>query len=361
MIIFLDSTALISDYHLDSTQFNILVESKTKLGIKLSIPKLVLDETVNKYRENLESYAKKIEKAQSNFRRLTKKETIEINEVPDVDELTSEYHDYLINYFEEYDIEIIPLPDIPVAEIIERDLNRKKPFSGSSGYRDYLIWRSVVSSSNISSHREIVFISNNKSDFANDKKLHQDLKDELKKLHVVNRYRFKYYRNIKVFNNKYILPNLNSVDDINKELKKHDIEDVDILKWIKDSLNDIIIEEDLLLIGAELEPHMASAGLPDLLHPPSINVKNILRLPNSDIVFNIELTLELGYDIDIEWEDYIKYDKIKEIMGSPVQSFSWVSMECSNKFNLELNLIFDIDSEKIKFHDVVNIEAEYSF
>ena len=79
-----------------------------------------------------------------------------------------------------YRAKITPYPDISHEIIARRALDRRKPFDvrGHNGYRDTLLWISVLSAATDS---KVMFVSDNSADFAKNKQMPTELADDLLK------------------------------------------------------------------------------------------------------------------------------------------------------------------------------------
>lgn len=357
MIVTLDTNILYNDFRMNGSLFNILLGSKDKLGIKVKVPELVFQETVNKYSEKLKSDIADLEEDTT---ALEKKLGRQINnEIKDLDikEETENYRAYLKEKFENNDIEIVNTPNVELNEIIEKDLNRKKPFSKSSGYRDYIIWRTVARMGRISIQEEIIFISHNTSDFSDgDGNLHHDLSDELENLQIPNTYRYGYLTHLGAFNEKYILPHLTKLESINEELSQRGFDELDLHAWVKDNLYYILDEETLLIVGGDLNPGVGQAGIPTLISPPKIENEEIYKLGNSDLALKFDLTLNVEYDIDLTNQDFFASPRLRNFFDSWGDStIGW-----HNIFQLEMELIVDGNTGKIRTFDTISMDKKIS-
>ena len=74
MKIVLDTNIIFSDFHLKGAKINGLCESVKSTGDSVYIPAIVVDESINKYREKLQECKSKIDKSISDFKRLTGKD-----------------------------------------------------------------------------------------------------------------------------------------------------------------------------------------------------------------------------------------------------------------------------------------------
>ncbi len=77
---------------------------------------------------------------------------------------------------------ILPYPDLPHREVARRALARRRPFDplGHDGYRDALVWESVLALARTLSRERLVLVSRNRKDFAaDDGSLHADLRRDV--------------------------------------------------------------------------------------------------------------------------------------------------------------------------------------
>ena len=94
----------------------------------------------------------------------------------------SSYPNTLRSRLNDLGIKIIPYPLISHEKVVERDLDARRPFKESGrGYRDTLIWESVLNVVDKSSKEipDVVFVSNNIKDFCEENILHPDLVRDL--------------------------------------------------------------------------------------------------------------------------------------------------------------------------------------
>lgn len=93
-------------------------------------------------------------------------------------------------------IDIVPLPDgIMHLDLVRRAADRIRPFNdqGNGGYRDTLIWLTVLELAKSNPDDEVVLVSNDSTAFATSKnspELHRCLADELKKEALEDRVRW---------------------------------------------------------------------------------------------------------------------------------------------------------------------------
>ncbi|MDR2570997.1 MAG: PIN domain-containing protein [Oscillospiraceae bacterium] len=208
MLLVIDSCIYCSDFNNKNASFELLFNYLEKdLTSKLLIPQVVCSEVTNKYKEKNDILIGEIEKATSKARHYSRARdlSIYVDNIKDcVLENTVEYLNYFFdNLCNRIGVEVIDYPIIAHKDIIERALLRRKPFDdrGEDGYRDTLIWETLLETSARYPDSDIYFISSNINDFAKKAEdgsvvLHPSLVDELICSRIYNIF---YYSSLKDF------------------------------------------------------------------------------------------------------------------------------------------------------------------
>ena len=143
------------------------------MSSKLLIPQIVCSEVTNKYKEKNDILIGDIEKAASKAARHYSHAndlSMYVDNIRDaVLDNTAEYFNYFLNDLcNRVGVEVIDYPNIAHKDVVERALLRKKPFDnkGENGYRDTLIWETLLEISARYPDVDIFFISSNINDFA---------------------------------------------------------------------------------------------------------------------------------------------------------------------------------------------------
>ena len=202
MMIFIDSNILCANYYMQGTSFEII----KKVGT-IVIGEVVFDEVMNKYREHLTDQLQKIQKDVDGINRLFPKDKAVLFPEINRDLACEQYKEFLEMFIIESGLSIPEdYPnELSHKEIVERELQRKKPFkSNGAGYRDYLVWRTALNTARSYSSEELHFITENTQDFSDTKNkavLHPDLQQDLNKVGVAER--FHYWPSIRAFIENY--------------------------------------------------------------------------------------------------------------------------------------------------------------
>ena len=181
MNVVIDTTVLGRDGLLVSSETNLLFSYLQRSGGRLYVPEIVAQEALNLVRKKLHEYNRTLRDLQ----RLTQDR--EQFELADVEAKLSEHQARLKKRFEELGVHILPIPPVSHAELVARALGSRRPFvEGGRGYRDALIWHTLLDFIRGSKER-VVFISENSRDWAGNREgdcFHVDLVADLDEYQV---------------------------------------------------------------------------------------------------------------------------------------------------------------------------------
>ena len=177
----IDTNFVHLDYFLKGTFITILSQSSEVLRHKVYMPMVVYDEMIKQHREDVEDQIMKARDIEKDAYRLMDKK-IEIN-LYGLEESSKNYPDVLKRAIEEQGIELLPYPQVTHREVVRRDLYKRKPFreveQGTTGYRDTLIWETVLELCGKTSQSDkIILLTNNIQDFGAKGKLHKHLVED---------------------------------------------------------------------------------------------------------------------------------------------------------------------------------------
>jgi len=171
-IVVLDTNALYGDFRLESRQALNLKDNLRELGGELIIPEVVVDEAQRKFDELLRENVRELKKSIKQHRQLTGRDI----SVPGMLEGLREQS--LRQRLIEVADRLVPYPILNHQQVVKRLLAGYRPFSGTKdkGYRDFLIWLSVLQVA-AEFNSTVLFITNNSNDFCGNKdnRLHEDL------------------------------------------------------------------------------------------------------------------------------------------------------------------------------------------
>jgi hypothetical protein len=171
----IDSSAIREDFHLKGVLLTLLFDHRHAVNIDIGVPDVVIQETNNRYREQIQ---KSLSQHASACRDLTKLTHCQLPQPNiDIDKLVAQHERHLQGVLLQNGATPLPLPDMPQQSLLTRALRRKKPFNESgNGYRDTLIWETILAHATAHPNQRIAFITENTRDFCNKTdSLHDDL------------------------------------------------------------------------------------------------------------------------------------------------------------------------------------------
>lgn len=244
MLIFLDSNILCSDFYMSNPRFLSIKKIAT-----IVLGQIVVDETVNKYREIL---SEKIQQISNTLKSVNKMASNQISIPLDnfVETETEKYRNFLDFFsFENYRGEAESYPNDPHEVVVRRALQRKKPFKadGSTGYRDYLVWRTALNLACQNKDEDIHFITNNVNDFSSSEdknKLHEDLLMDLKHLGI-SCSRFHYWISINSFIDNYAKEQILEIEQQERLISEIENNKVGYRDKISEYMDNYIVGTDL--------------------------------------------------------------------------------------------------------------------
>lgn len=270
MDVVIDSTEFFNDYRVRGTSFEFLAKYLADTSSSLFIPRIVFEETVNHFKEHLTSHVNNSKRELFNVRRILDSTQKILEFEVDIEKSTEEYQQYLKTRIEELNGTVIEYDKITLSDIVQRSLQRQKPFDreGRKGFRDAIIWETILKNilSNIKNDIQIALISNNSNDFGKDDTLDDELVAELERLDKEPNI-IKLFNGMKSFVDKEIKPTLNKLDDIKNQLKKkHFYKKFDLTDFFLNSQAEI--QEELRILVSQYNSENLFSSTTGNFHSP---------------------------------------------------------------------------------------------
>lgn len=265
-IVVLDTNALYGDFRLESRQALNLRDNLRELGGELVIPEVVIDEAERKFDELLRENVRELKKSIKRYRQLT---GVNIS-IPDMPEGGREQS--LRQRLIEVADRLIPYPISDHQKVVKRLLAGYRPFSGTEdkGYRDFLIWLSVLQIAT-ESDSTVLFITSNSNDFCakKDNQLHEDLISDLQERQIPLE-QVVITKSFSSANEDFLEKQLNSHAVILSETEK------------KDFLNhiQILLKRDLLDEVTDFVPSggWAHVSVTEFDEPPDVSIERAISI-----------------------------------------------------------------------------------
>lgn len=363
MKVVIDSNILISDFWLESIPSQLLLENSKKEKIDLYIPKVVYDETCNKFRERINSHSNNITKEINSLEKLSKEKTSVVISEKDREKFYKKYEKYLQSIIKQNKITILEYPDVPHEVIAKKAMLKKKPFNeNEKGYRDALIWenvKSLISEEEIElpATPELIFITKNHKDFLDNNSLHSDLIEDLEN-QSLNTESIEIVESLAIFKDRFMNYYLNNSKAFKEKLEKNDFWDFEL----KQEVLDFLSEE---LTNKYLDNYHSFA--PFANDDPTINyVGDEIEIKNIEVkkINSKQYLIDLTVNVDIEFDFYV--DK-SDYWSSNDTSFSIIDLNWNDhviaasdtaKIEIDLSIIIN-NTLEVENIDIIKINGHY--
>lgn len=319
--------------------------------MEVLIPEIVLDEAINRYKEDLDGKVNSAIKAVNQLNRHLKIEHSNDLRIDSTAE-TEKYRQFLNAEIKSRGIKVLPYPQVEHKKIVAHDLMRKKPFKeNGSGYRDYLIWHSVELQSSIED--EVVFITANLNDFGGGPAPHPDLPIRPQwggKVQIIP--------SLNAFNEEHIVPHLTSREKLKEDLEKSRLGFFDIYSWIKDKLVDSIKFEDWIgPIVFGIPERTGSTMVSRLEEIKKISVENAFEIENGKVLVHCEIDLILRFSVSASADDF-EYAEIRDYFGVEDGIPDSVTTWPRENLKLGINFLLNPDAKTLIDHEIASVKSD---
>jgi PIN domain len=168
-LVVIDTTVVRADMRLASAAWNQALALSRRGALQLHIPRVVLLEAVRHYERQTASAEKEVRTAWSTLARfgVDLDSEYQAEALKKLAEAAADYETMVATKLGAVNAGILPLPQVSHEELVARDLSSRKPFSTTGkGYRDALIWASIVElCRGLTEADTLIFVTDNKTDF----------------------------------------------------------------------------------------------------------------------------------------------------------------------------------------------------
>ena len=349
MYVVLDANIVISEGFGDSAHFRVLLSSASAVGHSIFIPAPAIEEVVAKFEKMLDSKTKEVEKGLETLsRHLSKPLSSPLDDL----NYETEVAQFRENLESGPNHKILDYPDTAHKELVKRAVKRTRPFDEKgSGYRDALIWESVLRLAGKVSE-QVVLLSSDKDFCDNKGGLHPDLIEELvscgqcKGKIILVRY-------LSHFVDTYVRPRLK---ESLEERPVHalnqlgvDLEDTIALS-VQDSCSGEEWSHEQLDVAGEYE----SLYLSTVEDVSNLKIVDVREIPADQFLLRIKTTLDCAFDAFVHKSDVYILDEIT------IYDYDWnshyVQAEVTQRLHCELDLVINASDPEQYNIQVLSIE-----
>lgn len=365
----IDTNFVHLDYFLRGTNITILTQSAKNLGHIVYMPMVVFDELIKQYRDEVSEQCEAYFKFLKGQNRLNEKR-INYPEI-DFEKQINSYEYILSQRCDEIGIKIIQYPSIGHREVVKRELDKRKPFKDSTkGYRDALIWESILEySKTIAPDDTIILLSQNTDDFAKGKNtLHPDLVSDCQLLGFQEN-RITLISSFHEFIQNEIVPASQEMEELKQNLlATFTIGNIEIYKVI-DTIHTRDSVQGLLTYDTDegqpfLIPGVYETVELDYMSPPNLSIFDVRKISDSDILISIQI------DVDIQVSCYIFKGDLALIDSDSMPyifDYDWndhyVAASDNASMSLHYDILVDSDLKNVNSYNqyVTHIKYETGF
>lgn len=357
MRIVIDTTTIVRDYRLEGSLFEVLAEGMDRAGHTLFVPNVVVDESIRRFAEDSASEVRALNKQVRRSRRVLSQLAPQEIDDEQVKTLRDEYNLFIRKALEELGTTFLPYPQVDHESIVQRELSGRKPFSSGKGYRDFLIWKTVLELAAQDEER-VIFVSENTADFANEQNdgFHDHLLADLDSAGL-SRDQVMLSTGLQDFVERFLKPSLDKLQGLEAEVMSGKFRGTNLKEAIG-----LLIQEKTA--GDEWNP--ADLGFDDRLTSPTldmvedvheIDVLDVRGLEGDRALIEVEALCGCVFDVYVEKGDLWVLED--EDLG--IWDYDWNEwVAAGNKrgdVKASITFIVDLNSGEIESSEMTDIEG----
>jgi len=356
VFIFLDSSVIYNNFHLDTPNF----ESIKTLGT-IVLCKVVIEEIIAKHHERLSENLNKIN-SEIQFYNVLSETKIKSFDISVINDESKKYRDFIEIFIIENGMTVAEsYSNVSHEEIVKRAIARKKPFDATDrkGYRDFLIWKTFLEVVRTYSTDDFHFITYNKNDLSNsidEKQLHPDLVEDIRVARLDGKH-IRYWSSIQEFVDVIVKPKLAVIEEKDK-LKEELLNNQDnFVSPIEELVTKYLLSEcldgysDLLLWGSKVK----------VAESYGIEFEEITEI---SLLSENEFFIETQLLSDCIIHSYIAKSELKSFSKKELRNINIVNLSFDKStavledlvpLRIEVTVVFQKDIGKIKSFEIKDI------
>lgn len=361
MLIFIDTSIFCSDFWMKSISFELLKSYVNKGDNWLCLSEVVIDEVKNKYSEKITEL---FQRSNADIREWNKKGCTKIPFISE-EQLQHEIECYN-QYWDNCSFELgngLPesYPDISHKDVVQRALERKKPFKsdGKDGYRDYLIWVTFLDVVKHHTMEDVCFITSNTRDFSDmnkKNKLHPQLEDDLINKGI-DLSRVHYFVSLNSFIEKEVKPSLEVAEKHERIIGDLKANQLEFMNPLEQTLHQELLGLELaaydIVFFEEGENHFVD----EIEEIYEIEIEKVSEISSQQFLINIEAQALCDVSFFIFKGDYYGMEDFSQIF---VVDSEWnehyVLAQTIMELAISVEVIYDIDKKQIKSIEIQKVE-----
>lgn len=329
--------------------FRTVATAAERLGLKVCIPRIVLEETRNRFREDLEEQCEKLNRAIRRYAHLTGAEFVDLPSEATVEQHVAAYQARFLKWIDNAGGVVLDYPDVSHELLASLDVNKVKPFGGDkAGYRDALIWFSILELL-AKGKKPAIFVSQNTRDFAAgsqpaQRSLHLDLIEQLRQRgHPADSVRF--VGSLDDFVRMFVEPRLVELDEIARQLNAGAYPLLDPEQVLAERFDGLMeglgVELDPTAIGFSEDAD--SAAFLGTTGSYSVEDATVKRLSESELLIDVDAWIECEFEVEADSRSELGWNLDDE----PFDRWSTVRGTVTKEIAAAVQLTFDTQQQLV--------------
>jgi hypothetical protein len=323
MLVVLDTNVIARDFSFTGRAWRLFIEGIPRIGATFALPKIVADEAMRKFRERALQLEKDASALVATYHRLTGS-TLNLPSVS-APVLAEGFETTLRKVLEQIgpdNFVLAPYPNVSHEIAVQRLLAQRKPFSsGDNGYRDYLIWETVLS---IADERgdDVVFVTQNTHDFSSpDKTLHPDFDQDLVRKNL-RQGQVGWCASLEEFADKFITPSMEQLSAYLESLRSND-PPINIRGWAESRLQKMLDAYDFQEVVLDVPGVSVTI---DAITINNATARDAIRLPTGSIFVKCTFDVTFELSVSTDEQNYFQHEKVRELFGEAEEPFFYLSI-----------------------------------
>jgi predicted nucleic acid-binding protein len=350
----LDANILISDFWLNSQSMTYLKTHSFLQHIPI-IPEVVFKEVrnhlKNRAEELLGNTPKGKQRSKGNSVRLLKLFNYTIDSDDNdwgVDNLLNRWDSSIKAFLIEFKGRMLPTVDVKIDDLIQRSINRKKPFSkGDSGFRDSLIWLSTLDLINDSTH--VSFVTKNTNDFfeTNSSEPHPDLLDDAKDKLGEHR-KILFHKSLDDFIVNFDSDRTASAEALERALISNNLSGLNLWDWLEENLADVIGDSEFDGINwAGLPYHAEAPQLYEIEELVSLDIPRVFHALDDIYTVYCDLAFIGYFSAEIAFSKSETIVNPNQILWKDETDSFWTSIGIRSAATFIVKIDIDMKTKKV--------------
>ena len=319
--IVLDTNAIVSEGFGNSRQFKALLSVSNSLDYTIVVPQPVIDETVARFADGL---AREVKSVQNSLKKLSNLMGRSLDSPVgslDLERETESFRCALQRKFHDASVVVVGYPDTSHEELVGRATSRVRPFNDAgSGYRDTVIWMSVLDLVARTTGRVVLVTADNAfSEKKDGPHLHRQLAAEVARIPGRDASSVALAKDLAQLVDGHIRPSLNGVDWENPiETLATLVSDAEesIALAIQDEYAHVEWDPSDLGLTWEFE----SPRLAFVEDVRDLTVLDVREYPGECYLVNVQADFAAQFDVFMYKADWYGYDDVPNLF---VEDWDW--------------------------------------